>query len=52
MKQASNDSRRRPYRKPVLREYGDLRRITEANASGGKKGDGSMYGSVALKTSG
>jgi hypothetical protein len=36
----------------VLREYGDLRRITEANASGGKAGDGSMYGSVTLKTGG
>lgn len=52
MNQASNPGRRRQYRRPTLREYGDLRRLTETNAGGSGKQDGAMYGTANLKTSG
>jgi len=40
------------YQSPKLREYGDLRRITETSASGGQKPDGGSYGMTLTKTSG
>ena len=45
--------KKKPYSKPVLREYGDLRRVTEANVAAlavpdGAPPDGTMF----LKTGG
>lgn len=40
------------YRKPALREYGDLRRLTETDIAGGGHPDGGAYGMLLTKTSG
>ena len=40
------------YRKPALREYGDLRRLTETQFFGGGGPDGAAYGMALLKTAG
>lgn len=42
---------KKPYRRPRLREYGDLRRRTEANNRAGKF-DGSGAGKFMLKSAG
>ena len=42
---------RKPYAKPRLREYGDLRRLTE-NTFANNALDGGFYGGTALKTGG
>ena len=46
------ETEKRAYSKPTLREYGDVRRLTEDVQ--GKKGshDGSFYGGLQLKTGG
>jgi len=44
--------RKNPYRKPNLREYGDLRRLTETDVAGGGHPDGGSYGKTLTKTSG
>ena len=52
MNQASKTVQRKIYRKPRLREYGDLRRLTETDVAGGGVADGGMYGQQDTKTSG
>ncbi len=42
---------RKPYAKPRLREYGDLRRLTENTFAAGAL-DGGFYGGIMLKTGG
>ena len=46
------DTPRKSYRKPALREYGDLRRLTETDFAGGGMVDGGGYGMALAKTSG
>jgi hypothetical protein len=43
---------KKSYRKPTLREYGDLRRLTETDLAGGGHPDGASYGMTLTKTSG
>jgi hypothetical protein len=45
-------TRSRPYRKPALREYGDLRRLTETDVVNRGRPDGGSYGKALTKTSG
>jgi hypothetical protein len=52
MKQANATPQRKPYRKPELREYGDLRRLTETDIAGSGTLDGGSYGMTLLKTAG
>ena len=52
MEQASKTTQRKRYRKPRLREYGDLRRLTETDITGGGAPDGGMYGQQNTKTTG
>ena len=42
--------KKKPYSTPVLREYGDLRRVSEANTQGAGLLDGTTKGAKALKT--
>lgn len=43
---------KKPYRKPKLREYGDLRRVTESVVGPKGKHDTAFVGRVQLKTAG
>ena len=43
---------RKPYAKPRLREYGDLRRLTENTSFFTGALDGGFYGMAQLKTGG
>lgn len=43
---------KRPYRKPALRQYGDLRRMTETTPGGTGKLDGGGIGKFMSKTAG
>jgi len=43
---------KKPYRKPALREYGDLRRVTETVVGPKGKHDSAFLGRVQLKTAG
>ncbi len=43
---------RKPYAKPRLREYGDLRQLTENASFTMGAPDGGFYGGVMLKTGG
>jgi len=52
MDQASKTVQRKQYRKPRLREYGDLRRLTETDIAAPGALDGGMYGQQDSKTSG
>ena len=50
MDQADTRPPKKRYRKPELREYGDLRRVTESILGAGGKHDGAFAGKVQLKT--
>jgi hypothetical protein len=50
--EAEDGTRGNRYRKPVLREYGDLRRLTETDVAGTATPDGGSYGMMLTKTSG
>jgi len=52
MKPADAKPQRKRYSKPELREYGDLRRLTETTIGGGGALDGGTYGMTLLKTAG
>lgn len=46
------EATKRAYRKPELREYGDVRELTEDIVGGSGKHDGAFYGMQQLKTGG
>ncbi len=48
----TTEQTRKPYAKPRVREYGDLRRLTEQLTGTTGNPDGAMYGSQNLKTGG
>jgi len=50
--QADTTPQKKQYRKPELREYGDLRRLTETDIAGTASLDGGSYGGTPLKTAG
>ena len=52
MNQADKTPQKKEYRKPELREYGDLRRLTETDVAGGGNPDGGSYGMTLQKTAG
>lgn len=52
MEQASTKPQKKPYQKPELREYGDLRRLTETDVAGTGALDGGSYGGTLIKTAG
>ncbi len=52
MDQADTRPPKKRYRKPELREYGDLRRVTEGILGAGGKHDGAFAGKIQLKTAG
>ncbi len=52
MDQAETRLPKKRYRKPELREYGDLRRVTESAVGAMGKGDGAKVGMMKLKTAG
>ncbi len=52
MDHADTTPPRKRYRKPELREYGDLRRVTETVQAGMGAVDGAMFGKADFKTAG
>jgi len=49
LKEPVQERPRKPYQKPKLRVYGDVRTMTMGNSSG-KKADGKKIGMKVLKT--
>ena len=52
MKQQQLTPRKKPYRKPEVREYGDVRSLTENKIGGMGVLDGGFYFGQPLKTAG
>lgn len=52
MDQADTRPPKKRYRQPELREYGDLRRVTESVAGAQGNKDGAKMGKMQLKTAG
>ena len=50
MDQTNTTPRKKRYRKPELREYGDLRRVTESVLGQAGQHDAAFMGKVQLKT--
>jgi len=42
--------KKKPYEKPVLRVYGDIRTMTQSHASNRGNADGKMFFKMSLKT--
>lgn len=52
MKQQEPTPRKKKYRKPEVREYGDVRSLTENVIGGTGALDGGFYFGIPLKTAG
>ena len=50
MKANAQAYEKKPYEKPVLRVYGDIRTMTQAHVAGRGNLDGKMFARMNLKT--